>query len=56
MLIGSKIRAHISRRSMETVSICNESLATKEKYLMRLGKSLGFLNPEGTLEDKARRI
>jgi hypothetical protein len=32
------------------------SLATKEKYLMKLGKFLGFLNPEGTVEDKARRI
>jgi hypothetical protein len=28
--------------------------ATKEKYLMRLGKFLGFLNLQGTLENKAR--
>jgi hypothetical protein len=30
------------------------SPATKEKYLMRLGKFLNFLNLQGTLEDKAR--
>jgi hypothetical protein len=28
------------------------SPATKEKYLMRLGKFLGFLGLQGTLEDK----
>jgi hypothetical protein len=28
------------------------SPATKEKYLMRLGKFLNFLNLQGTLEDK----
>jgi hypothetical protein len=30
------------------------SPATKEKYLMRLGRFLDFLNLQGTLEDKAR--
>ena len=30
------------------------SPATKEKYLIRLGKFLNFLNLQGTLEDKAR--
>jgi hypothetical protein len=28
--------------------------ATKEKYLMRLGKFLRFLEMQGTLEDKSR--
>jgi hypothetical protein len=28
------------------------SPATKEKYLMRLGKFLGFLGLKGTLKDK----
>ena len=31
-----------------------KSPATKEKYLMRLGKFLDFLGLQGTLEDKAR--
>jgi hypothetical protein len=30
------------------------SPATKEKYLIRLGKFLNFLNLQGMLEDKAR--
>jgi hypothetical protein len=31
-----------------------KSPATKEKYLLRLGKFLDYLNFQGTLEDKAR--
>jgi hypothetical protein len=31
-----------------------KSPATKEKYLLRLGKFLGYIGFQGTLEDKAR--
>ena len=31
-----------------------KSPATKEKYLLRLGKFLDYLNFQGSLEDKAR--
>ena len=49
-----KIRVHISSNPWALYLYAMRSPATKEKYVMRLGKFLSFLNLQGTLEDKAR--
>ena len=54
MLIESKEPTSVAADPWTLYLYAMRSPATKEKYLMRLGKFLGFLNLQGTLEDKAR--
>lgn len=53
------VQVTIERRALDSWTLylyAMKSPATKEKYLMRLGKFLDFLNllERGTLEDKSR--
>jgi integrase len=57
--LSSSAQVTIERRGLDPWTLylyAMKSPATKEKYLMRLGKFLDFLNllEEGTLEDKSR--
>ena len=54
MLIGSKSEPTLAADPWRLYLYAMRSPETKEKYLMRLGKFLGFLGFQGTLEDKAR--
>jgi hypothetical protein len=54
MLIESKSEPTLATDPWTLHLYAMRSPATKEKYLMRLGKFLSFLNLQGTLEDKAR--
>ena len=53
MLIGSKLE-QASADPWTLYLYAMRSPATKEKYLMRLGRFLSFLDLQGLLEDKAR--
>jgi hypothetical protein len=54
MLIESKSEPTLVANPWMLYLYAMRSPATKEKYLMRLGKFLDFLNLQGTLENKAR--
>jgi hypothetical protein len=54
MLIESKSQPTLAADPWRLYLYAMRSPATKEKYLMRLGKFLEFLNLQGILEDKAR--
>jgi hypothetical protein len=54
MLIKPKSEPTLSADPWTLYLYAMRSPETKEKYLMRLGKFLGFLGIQGTLEDKAR--
>jgi hypothetical protein len=54
MLIESKSQPTLAADPWTLYLYAMRSPATKEKYLMRLGKFLSFLNLQGRLEDKAR--
>ena len=54
MLIESKSELQTTTDPWTLYQYAMRSPATKEKYLMRLGKFLRFLNLQGRLEDKAR--
>jgi hypothetical protein len=54
MLIESKSEPTSAADPWTLYVYAMRSPATKEKYLMRLGKFLDFLRLQGKLEDKAR--
>ena len=54
MLIESKSQPTLAADPLTLYLYAMRSPATKEKYLMRLGKFLDFLRLQGTLENKAR--
>jgi hypothetical protein len=54
MLIESKSEPTLVADPWMLYLYAMRSPATKEKYLMRLGKFLEFLHLQGTLEDRAR--
>jgi integrase len=54
MLIESKSEPQTITDPWRLYLYAMKSPATKEKYLMRLGKFLSFLEIQGTLDDKAR--
>ena len=54
MLIESKSEPQTTTDPWTLYLYAMRSPATKEKYLMRLGKFLDFLRLQGTLENKAR--
>jgi hypothetical protein len=54
MLIESESESTLTADPWTLYLYAMRSPATKEKYLMRLGKFLGFLNLQGTIENKVR--
>jgi hypothetical protein len=54
MLIESKSEPQTTTDPWRLYLYAMRSPATKEKYVMRLGKFLRFLEIQGTLDDKAR--
>jgi integrase len=54
MLIESKSEPTLAADPWTLYLYAMRSPATKEKYLMRLGKFLDFLNLQGTIDNKAR--
>lgn len=50
MLIESELESTLTADPWTLYLYAMRSPATKEKYLMRLGKFLGFLNLQGTIE------